>query len=277
MLPTPARLGRRQASSPRSGPSRSRIPSSMRLSARNPSTAPTVPSRSNKSKTSRTTLRTCSSGIQHHLTGGTARQPGRQRHRQLAAAGLGDPPGPHPLLDQVQLSLADGALQAQQQPVVVPGRVIDAVQVAQQRPGQRAQLQQLMPLPAGPGQQAVNSYNGRIPAARFAYVCSLACSFQGASQTAYIGVSSRGDPPAVLGIDGLLAVVADVRRLREVRAGADEGGERCLEMLLCPLEPAGAGDRAGMGVVPGGRPGARGSSAGPAGRADGARDGRERG
>ena len=90
--------------------------------------------------------------IQHHFTGQTAHQPGRQRHRQLAAAGLGDPPGPHPLLDQVQLSLADGALQAQQQPVVVLGRVIDAVQVAQQRPGQRAQLQQLMPLPARPGQ-----------------------------------------------------------------------------------------------------------------------------
>ena len=90
--------------------------------------------------------------IQHHFTGQTAHQPGRQRHRQLAAAGLGDPPGPHPLLDQMQLSLADGALQAQQQPVVVLGRVINAVQVAQQRPGQRAQLQQLMPLPARPGQ-----------------------------------------------------------------------------------------------------------------------------
>ena len=90
--------------------------------------------------------------VQHHLAGGAADEPGRQRHGQLAAAGLGDPPGPHPLPDQVQLSLADGALEAQQQPVVVLGRVIDAVQVAQQRPGQRAQLQQLMPFAAGPGQ-----------------------------------------------------------------------------------------------------------------------------
>ena len=73
--------------------------------------------------------------VQHHLPGGTAGEPGRQRHRQLAAAGLGDPPGPHPLPDQVQLSLADRALEPQQQPVVVPGRVINAVQVAQQRPG----------------------------------------------------------------------------------------------------------------------------------------------
>jgi hypothetical protein len=30
-------------------------------------------------------------GIQHHLAGGAAGEPGRQRHRQLAAAGLGDP------------------------------------------------------------------------------------------------------------------------------------------------------------------------------------------
>ena len=44
-------------------------------------------------------------GIQHHLARRAAGEPGRQRHRQLAAAGLGDPPRPHPLLDQVQLGL----------------------------------------------------------------------------------------------------------------------------------------------------------------------------
>ena len=49
--------------------------------------------------------------VQHHLAGGAAREPDRQRHRQLAAAGLGDPPGPHPLPDQVQFSLAEGALE----------------------------------------------------------------------------------------------------------------------------------------------------------------------
>ena len=62
MFCTPARLGRRHASSPRSGPSRSRIPSWMWLSARKHSTAFTVPSRSNRPKTSRITAWTCSSG-----------------------------------------------------------------------------------------------------------------------------------------------------------------------------------------------------------------------
>ena len=36
---------------------------------------------------------------------------------------------------------------------------------------------------------------------------------------------------AQAGIDGLLAVAAGVRRLREMWAGADKGSERCLEML----------------------------------------------
>src|SRR4051812_21828192 len=64
----------------------------------------------------------------------------------------GDPPGPHPLADQVQLGLADRALQAQQQPVVVFGRVIDPVQIAQQRPGQGTQLKaaDATPVPSGP-------------------------------------------------------------------------------------------------------------------------------
>src|ERR1700750_875048 len=105
---------------------------------------------------------------------------------------------------------------------------------------------------------------------------------QGASQTAYIGElyiaePRRGESP-LIGIDGLLPVVADVRRWREARAETGIGGERCLEMLPCPLEPAGAGGRAGVGGVPGGKPGAGGAAAGPAGRADGACEGRrERG
>ena len=68
--------------------------------------------------------------VHRPLPGRTAHQPGRQPHRQLAAAGLGDPPGPHPLPDQVQLSLADRALEAQQQPVIVLGRVVDPLACA---------------------------------------------------------------------------------------------------------------------------------------------------
>lgn len=73
--------------------------------------------------------------------------------------------------------------------------------------------------------------------------CRGRCS-QGASPTAFMGESSQGDPP-------------DVGRLREVQAEGDIGGERCLEMLPCPPEPAGGGNRTGVGGVPGGEPGAR--------------------
>ena len=48
--------------------------------------------------------------------------------------------------------LAHRPLQAQQQPVVVKPGVVDAVRVGEQHTGQRAQLQKLMPVPAGPRQ-----------------------------------------------------------------------------------------------------------------------------
>ena len=45
-------------------------------------------------------------GIQGNLAGGPAGIPGRQRDRQLPAAGLGQPARSHPLPDQMQLDLA---------------------------------------------------------------------------------------------------------------------------------------------------------------------------
>jgi hypothetical protein len=43
--------------------------------------------------------------VQGNLPGGSAYIPGRQRDRQFPAAGLSQPAGSHPLLDQVQLNL----------------------------------------------------------------------------------------------------------------------------------------------------------------------------
>ena len=91
-------------------------------------------------------------GVEDDLAGRAADVSDRQRDRQLAALGLGQLARQHPLPDQVQLCLAHRPLQPQQQPVVVEPRVIDAVRVGEQHPGQRAQLQQLMPVPAGPRQ-----------------------------------------------------------------------------------------------------------------------------
>ena len=90
--------------------------------------------------------------VQDDLPGRAADVPDRQRDRQLAALGLGQLARQHPLPDQVQLCLAHRPFQPQQQPVVIKPRIIDAVRIGQQHPGQGAQLQQLMPVPAGPRQ-----------------------------------------------------------------------------------------------------------------------------
>ncbi len=91
-------------------------------------------------------------GVQHDLgqTGGVHTD--RQRHGQRPTAGLGHPPRPHPLLEQMQLCFADRSFQPQQQPVVVLGRVVDPIRVGQQRSRQRTQLQQLVPLSPAAGQ-----------------------------------------------------------------------------------------------------------------------------
>jgi hypothetical protein len=52
--------------------------------------------------------------VEADLAAGAAHLPGRPRDRQLPAGGLGQPPGRHPLLDQMQLDLGHGALQSEQ-------------------------------------------------------------------------------------------------------------------------------------------------------------------
>ncbi len=88
-------------------------------------------------------------GVEHDLPGSAPRIADRQLDGQFAALGLGQPTRRHPLLDQVELCLAHRSLEPQQQPVVVERRVVHAVGIGQQAPGQAAQLQQLVPVPAG--------------------------------------------------------------------------------------------------------------------------------
>jgi hypothetical protein len=91
-------------------------------------------------------------GVQGRLPRGAAHIAGRQPDGQLSPPRLGLLAGQHALLEQVQLGLAHGPLQPQQQPVVELHRVVDAVGVGQQRSRQRAQLQQLVPVGARAGQ-----------------------------------------------------------------------------------------------------------------------------
>ncbi len=63
-------------------------------------------------------------------TGGVQRI--RHVHSELPALRLGKLAGVHPLLDDVQLGLADRALEPERESVVVVGRIVDAVEIAQQ-------------------------------------------------------------------------------------------------------------------------------------------------
>ncbi len=132
------RVGRRGSSSP--------------SSRSDSSTCRAVPSSAKRRNTVAIASTTASSGVMHHRAGLVVVEPDRQELAQLTAGGLVPQPGGQPGPDQVQLGLAHRALQAEHQPVVEVGRVIDAVGVGDQRVGHRAQIQQLIPVAVVAGQ-----------------------------------------------------------------------------------------------------------------------------
>ena len=91
-------------------------------------------------------------GVQDDVAGGVVDQADRQRHDQLAAAGLGQLPAAQPGPDEMELSLAELAFHAEQEPVVEVARVVEAVFVADQRAGHPAQFQELVPVGGVSGQ-----------------------------------------------------------------------------------------------------------------------------
>ena len=96
--------------------------------------------------------RTRSSGSSTTSPEGCLEVAARQVEPELAALGLVPAPLLEPGAHDVQLGLAHRALEPEQQPVVVERRVVDAVAVGDQRAGQGADLEQLVPVAAGPGE-----------------------------------------------------------------------------------------------------------------------------
>jgi hypothetical protein len=87
-------------------------------------------------------------GMLEHLSGGVPLQPHRQAHRQLATLGLVQQAGVEPIAQGVQFHLGDLALEAQQQPPVNRGRIVDALMIAQQTFAVAAGVQQRIPVGA---------------------------------------------------------------------------------------------------------------------------------
>ena len=77
-------------------------------------------------------------GVGDDVPGSVAGQAGGQRHDELAAARLGQLPAAQPGPDEMELGLREGALKAQQEPVVKVPRVVEAVFVADQGAGHAA-------------------------------------------------------------------------------------------------------------------------------------------
>jgi hypothetical protein len=90
--------------------------------------------------------------ILDHLSGGTADVANRNRLSQFTALSLGQAAIQQTPFHQIQFRLGNRALQAKQQAVVVTGRIVDTIQVSNEGPEQGADLQQLVPIPAGPGE-----------------------------------------------------------------------------------------------------------------------------
>jgi hypothetical protein len=79
-------------------------------------------------------------------------QPGGKRQPQFAASRLLAFPLVKPDLDLVQFRFTHDPRQAQEQPVVVGRGIIQAFAIGNQRTKQRAQFEQLMPIPVVTGE-----------------------------------------------------------------------------------------------------------------------------
>ena len=85
-------------------------------------------------------------GIEANPAIATIRQPGRQRHPQLASRRLLPLALMQPQLNLMKFSLAHDPGQAEQQTVMIGARIVHALAIGDQHSKQRAQFQELMPI-----------------------------------------------------------------------------------------------------------------------------------
>ena len=93
-------------------------------------------------------------GVQGEPVAGQPDIAGGDDREQLAFTGLVQPRLNEPLPLEVQLGLAHGPFEPQQQPIIVQARIVDAVLVGQEGVEDRAPFQEMIPVGIGPGQPA---------------------------------------------------------------------------------------------------------------------------
>ena len=84
--------------------------------------------------------------VEHHRSIRMVNQANRQRHFQFATTRLAANTTLKARLQYMEFRLAHGALQAEQQTVIEMRRVVDAVLVEDQRPSERGQFEQAVPV-----------------------------------------------------------------------------------------------------------------------------------
>ena len=92
--------------------------------------------------------------VERDLAGRRLDVPDRDADDQLAAPGLVQLPLIHPLLEDMQFCLAHHAGQAEDQAIRILGRVVHPVGVGEQDAEPGTELEQVVPVLAGPGQPA---------------------------------------------------------------------------------------------------------------------------
>src|SRR4029077_11826383 len=90
-------------------------------------------------------------GIEDELAGGIRDQPGGRPEAELARLGLGQLVGQQPRPEPVRFGGAHGALDPQDQPVVVLSGIINAVLVDDEGVGQATDFNEAIPVAAAPG------------------------------------------------------------------------------------------------------------------------------
>lgn len=109
-------------------------------------------------------------GIERDVARGVVDEPDRQRRFERAAASLVDDAPAQTRAQHVQLGVRHRALQPEQEPIVEVARVVDAVFVEDERVGQRADLEEPVPV-GGVAREARDleaEHNARAPHADFA-------------------------------------------------------------------------------------------------------------
>src|SRR5437899_10498835 len=91
-------------------------------------------------------------GIQHHLPSGVIHQSHWQTKVQLSLFSFLQFSAQQALPQPMEFSLAHGALEAEQETIIVVSRIIDAFFVNDERVGEGANLQQVIPVATGAGQ-----------------------------------------------------------------------------------------------------------------------------